>query len=495
MNAARTPLAAQARSRSGLAAAGVQTKTRSASPSGRSSIDAHGVARRAPRAPSRLVAKTLPAVAGGEDVVEARRSRTCPGGSTRRRRSRPAGRTAPGSARSVRRSASSDLDQRVDGHRLAVDDDERVEVGRRRSSGRPRPRPTGRAARRRPRRGRRPARPGTGRAAPACARSSIISSASTRLIGTSRKADVGHRLGQDPADAEHHGHAELRIAARARRSARGCRASIGATSTPTSPSSGVAAASSSAAAARDRCGVGEARAARARARSCGRWRRRPAWPPPGSRSRRPRSPRRRRRATTRSARDRARRSRRGAPSSRAPTGSWWRSAAGRARLPTLLSDAARPPPPTPLTVLPPGAIRASSRASTGPPGRWDDRVEVGRCCAARGMTALRVRAEGRPDAPPALARPLRPRGARRLRGDGRRQRPRPRLRHLARARHRRLQLRRPQGPAGQGRPGRRPRRRAGHARLRRHPVRPVRGSQARRPWPATWPSTSPAGRR
>ncbi len=53
------PLAAAARSTDGLAAAGVQTKTRSISPAGRSSISATvGTPRTS--APSRFVAKTLP---------------------------------------------------------------------------------------------------------------------------------------------------------------------------------------------------------------------------------------------------------------------------------------------------------------------------------------------------------------------------------------------------------------------------------------------------
>ena len=84
------------------------------------------------------------------------------------------------------RSRSGHLDQGVDGHRPAVDDDQRVEVGaddRRDRLGR-RQRPT---ARRPWPPGRRPARPAP-RRAPGSARSSIISAASSRVIGTSRKA-------------------------------------------------------------------------------------------------------------------------------------------------------------------------------------------------------------------------------------------------------------------------------------------------------------------
>ena len=53
------PFAAAAFSNAGLAPAGVQTKTRSISPSGRSSMSATVVTPRT-SAPSRLVAKTLP---------------------------------------------------------------------------------------------------------------------------------------------------------------------------------------------------------------------------------------------------------------------------------------------------------------------------------------------------------------------------------------------------------------------------------------------------
>ena len=61
---------------------------------------------------------------------------------------------------------------------------------------------------------------------------------------------VGERLGEHAADAEHHGRPRTAGRGRARRSARGCPLTIGATSSDTSPSSADAAASRSAAAAR-----------------------------------------------------------------------------------------------------------------------------------------------------------------------------------------------------------------------------------------------------
>ena len=97
--------------------------------------------------------------------------------------------------------------------------------------------------------------------------------------------DVGDRLGEHAADAEHHGHAELRVegesgdelavAAHHRRDEH-----------RPSPSSGRAAASSSDAATCDVRSARRCRGVRARARSCARWRRRTASRRPGSRARR-----------------------------------------------------------------------------------------------------------------------------------------------------------------------------------------------------------------
>ena len=103
------------------------------------------------------------------------------------------------------------LHQRVDGDRPAVDDDQRVEVGahdrRVGLGGRPTaPTSTSTSASR--------STAGSPRNSPSSAwvaRSSIISAASSRVIGTRRKATSASASARIAADAEHHRHAELLV--------------------------------------------------------------------------------------------------------------------------------------------------------------------------------------------------------------------------------------------------------------------------------------------
>ena len=211
--------------------------------------------------------------------MQARRTRTCPGGSTRRPRPRPAARTAPGTAPSAiepavtpststsASTATGRPSTTISGLRSA-DDDRRVGLGRsadrptststsasRSTAGSPRNAPEQRLGAR----GRRSSR-----------------RRRARVIGTSRKATSATRLGEDAADAEHHGHAELRVVGAGRRSAPGCPRSIGATSSVTSPSSGRGRGQELRGRRRRPRRHRRGRAARAPARSCGRWRRRRA---------------------------------------------------------------------------------------------------------------------------------------------------------------------------------------------------------------------------
>ena len=209
------PFLAQARSRSGLAAAGVHTKTRSISPSGRSSTSA---TLRTPStsAPSRLVANTLPSYPQARMLW---------------RLTKP---NFPGCVEAPATSTPAGLEQRPEPVGVGVGvgagaGHQRTSTSASTATGRPSttssglrsadarsPRSvaaarTAPAARRPPRPGRPPARRGTRPSSAWSARSSIISSASTGSIGTSRKRHVGHRLGQDAAHAEHDRHAELRV--------------------------------------------------------------------------------------------------------------------------------------------------------------------------------------------------------------------------------------------------------------------------------------------
>ena len=144
-----------------------------------------------------------------------------PGGSTPRRPDPPRARTAPGTARLWHRRRP--VDERVRGCRRPP------RRARRRRPGTPSATISGLRSTRadvgfgardlaeadehvdQPARGRPPARRGTGRAAPGCRRSSIISSASIRVDGHQPERHVGERLGEDPADAEHHARPELRV--------------------------------------------------------------------------------------------------------------------------------------------------------------------------------------------------------------------------------------------------------------------------------------------
>ena len=163
----------------------------------------------------------------------------------------------------------------------------------------------------------------------------------------------------------------------------------------------------------------------------------------------------------------ARRSRRAAASSRAPTGCrrW-------------------------LGVPAPARVRGHdrpghrSRASTGRPWTWDERVEVMRWCRDRGMTHYVYAPKDDPEHRGVLARPVRRRGAGRL--------PPPRRRGEASSvgfgispglRHRLQLRRRPRRPAAKVDQVRRPRRRPGVLAL---DDIPFRGG------PATTTPTSPA---
>ena len=74
---------------------------------------------------------------------------------------------------------------------------------------------TGRRARRPGPRGRRRGSPRTSPRSRWVARSSIMSRASCARDGHEPERDVRQRLGEDPADAEHHGHPELLVAVQA----------------------------------------------------------------------------------------------------------------------------------------------------------------------------------------------------------------------------------------------------------------------------------------
>ena len=299
------------------------------------------------------------------------------------------------SKRVARRRSRRHLDQRVDGDGRpsttisglrSARHDRRVGLGR------------GRTGRRARRRARSRSTGGSPRNSPSrrwVARSSIISSASTRVDRHEAEGDVGDGLGEDAADAEHHGHAELRVAVQpgdqlavaARPSARRAGA--------TSPSSGRAAASSSRGRLAHRVGVAEAEPHQAALGLVGDGVAAQLQHHRVAERRRRRPPRRRRVATSRSSGN-------GTPCA---ASSAFDSASERVGH---------------------GVRTVAARGDRGPIGR--DRgllrpaVDVGRRVAdvargapARGMTRLRLRAEGRPEAPRPLARALRRRRARRVR--------------------------------------------------------------------------------
>ena len=318
-------------------------------------------------------------VAGGEDVVQGDEAELARGGSTRRRRCTPAGRTAPRSplaidgrhqATSTRAStatgrpsttisglrsadtmvgsasaAADSADEHVD-ERLAVDGRLAAELAEQRLGRRGR-----RSAPRRragvsghepegdvgdaPRRGRR-----RRRASPSCR--------------TAGRGEPGDQLAVARAPSARPARRRRRPRVGRRRAALGGRAH------------GV--------------GVAEAAAARGPARSCGRWRRRTAWRRPGSRARRRRPPPRRRRR--RAARPGP--ARRGRPSSAFDStservGHRARTVAGRDRR-------------LPIAGHHRGLLRAAvdvGRAARGRPA----------ACAERGMTDYVYTPEGRPEAP------------------------------------------------------------------------------------------------
>ena len=218
------PLRAHARSRSGFAAAGVQTNTRSIGAVGQlvdvgDRLDAEHLG-----AASRFVAQTPAArspmarmLCSDDEPELARVARRAGDDHALRLEQGPellvARRgTRRDGGRSVGRRARQ-LDEGVDGDRRAVDDDDqRVEVDAghvavaRRPVGRGR-RATAASASR--------STAGSPRNSPSSvwvARSSIMSCGVD--VGDRHQAehDVGDRLGEDAADAEHHGRAELRVA-------------------------------------------------------------------------------------------------------------------------------------------------------------------------------------------------------------------------------------------------------------------------------------------
>ena len=177
-----------------------------------------------------------------------RQTRTFPGARSPRQRRRHAGRRARGSARCRWEESTLYLDERVDRDRDAVDDEQRVEidgddrrVGLRRARDRPTSTSTTRSR----------STAGSPRNGPSrvwAARSSIISSASTRSIGTRRNvtsAIDSARMPPMPSITVIPNCGSRLTPAISSRMPR----SIGATSTCTSPSSGRAAARSSDAAA------------------------------------------------------------------------------------------------------------------------------------------------------------------------------------------------------------------------------------------------------
>ena len=203
-----------------------------------------GAATPSTSSPCRLVPKTAPCVAGGEEVVQRHEAELARDGSTRRRPARRAARTGRGTARrsgavarrpTGRASLVAELDERVDGDRPPVGPTISGLTSTLATSGRARrpaaPSPTSDGGQRVPVDGGLAAERAEQRAA---SRSSSIISCGVDGVDRRRaEHDVGDRLGEDAADAEHHGRAELRVAHARRRSARGCRATIGATSTST----------------------------------------------------------------------------------------------------------------------------------------------------------------------------------------------------------------------------------------------------------------------
>ena len=165
------------------------------------------------------------------------------------------------------------LHEGVDGDRPAVDDDQRVEVGRAQVG-------VGLGRRDRPSEHVDQRRPVDGGLAPERAEQRLGREVVDHVLGVDRvdrarggcatSATASARMPPTPSiTVMPNCGSSVRPAISSR-----LPCTIGATRTATSPSSGVAAASSSAAAAAHGVGVGRGRAARGRARSCGRWRRR-----------------------------------------------------------------------------------------------------------------------------------------------------------------------------------------------------------------------------
>ena len=121
-----------------------------------------------------------------------------------------------------------------------------------------------------------------------------------RSIGTRRNTTSADGLGEHAADAEHHGHAELRVADQPGDQLPVARAPSAPRAAPTSPSSGRAAASSSAAARPTASASAEAEPHQPPLGLVGDGVAVELRPRPGSRARRPRPPRPRRRARLRS---------------------------------------------------------------------------------------------------------------------------------------------------------------------------------------------------
>ena len=105
-----------------------------------------------------------------------------------------------------------ELDERVDGDGLAVDDDERVDVDRGDVGAVLARGATGRAASPRSAARSTAGSPRNGPSSFWVARSSISSSASSSRERDEPERDVAERFGEHAADAEHHARAELRIA-------------------------------------------------------------------------------------------------------------------------------------------------------------------------------------------------------------------------------------------------------------------------------------------
>ena len=285
-----------------FAPAGVHTNTRSHGPSGSSSMLAHRVDAEHRRA-LEVGRADLARVPARRGCCAARRTRTCPDGSTRPPRSRRAARTArrnrrpnanwrhevavsadvgaPGASSSTSASTATGLPSTTMSGLTST-----LATSGRSAASFDRPRSVARSAAR--------STAGSPRNGPS---SFCVARSSIRLVGVEvgerdeAERDVAERLREHAADAEHHARAELRVAHEAgdelavaahhRRDEQLDGAVVG-TGRAEQLGRGLARG----------VGVARVRAGRARARSCARSRRRTASPRPGSRSRRRRRPRR-----------------------------------------------------------------------------------------------------------------------------------------------------------------------------------------------------------